>query len=123
MIGKAVSLTFSLYTLPARMAYRSAANHLDLPPTFEELMAQLRANSEQVARDVQSVFASVDQEMSARAAHLSPEQRQQAAELALSSAEKHLGMAAVNVLRALWLSASAQQLAQQDRDPSIVDQQ
>ncbi len=123
MIGKAVSFTFNLYTLPARMAYRSAANYLDLPPTFDQLMRELRANSEQVARDVQAVFASVDQEMSHKAAHLSPEQRQQAANLALDSAEKHLSMAAVNVLRAMWLSASAQQLARRDDDPAVVDHQ
>ena len=39
--------------------------------------------------------------------HLSNEQKQQAALLALEAAEQHLSMAAVNILRAVWLAMNS----------------
>lgn len=121
MITKIVTYGFKLYTLPARVAYRRTAHLFNLPPTLEELFAELRASSEQVSRQVEAIFNEVDRDMSERAAHLSPQQRQQAADLALDAAEQHLSMAAVNMLRALWLATSARNALQAEGDSSIIE--
>ena len=61
---------------------------------------------------------SVDAEMSQKTAHLSPAQKQQAANLALGAAEQHLSMAAVNLLRALWLAMESNRSLRNRRDPA-----
>jgi len=118
-----VSLGFDLATLPARMTYRGTRAMLTMPGDFEQVMAELRQASDEVAREVQALLYSVDAEMNEKAAHLSPLQKQQAAELALDAAEKHLSMAAVNMLRALWLAVDSSRRLEEDRGPVIIDQE
>ena len=60
--------------------------------------------------------------MRQKAAHLSPVQKQQAAELALGAAEQHLSMAAVNMLRALWLTLDSSRGLDNRRGPVTIDQ-
>ncbi len=105
MLRKVVSAGFNLYTLPARMIYRRAAIRFDLPRDMDALMRELRVSSEQVAREVRAVLDGVDAEMRAKTADLSPAERRQAADIAIYAAERHLSMAAVNVLRAVWLAS------------------
>jgi endonuclease/exonuclease/phosphatase (EEP) superfamily protein YafD len=119
MIGKMVSLGFDLATLPARMTYRGTRAMLAMPGDIEQVMAEMRQVSDEVAREIQVLLDSVDAEMSQKAAHLSDEQKQQAADVALFAAQKHLSMAAVNVLRALWLTMDANRSLEQD-DGSVV---
>ena len=115
MIGKMMSMGFELATMPARLPWRSARAMTMTPAQFQQFSNELRQASEQAAKEIQAVIAGVDAEMSAKAAHLSAEQKAQAASLALQAAEQHLSMAAVNMLRALWLSAHAgRELSQQD---------
>jgi hypothetical protein len=121
MIGKMFSLGFDLATLPARMTYRGTRAMLAMPGDYERVMAEIRDVSDEVAREIQTILASVDAEMTARAAHLNPQQKQQAAELALDAAEKHLSMAAVNVLRALWLAMDSNRQLRQDKDGIIIE--
>jgi hypothetical protein len=120
MLQKAVSLGFSLSTLPARLAYRRVAPLLDLPPDLDRALTELRAGSDQVLREIQGVLQAVDQDMNARTQGLSAAEREQAAELAVRAAEQHLSMAAVNLLRALWLGASARR--ELERDSVVIDQ-
>lgn len=122
MIGKMVALGFDLATLPARLTYRSTRAMLAAPADFVQFMEQLRQASDEVAREIRVIMEGVDAEMSHKAAHLTPQQQQQAAELALEAAEKHLGMAAVNVFRALWLAMNSARSLGQDRDPVTIDQ-
>lgn len=122
MIGKMMSMGFGLATLPARLTWRSARAMTMTPAQFQQFSDELRQASEEVAREIQTVIAGVDAEMSAKAAHLSPEQKAQAAGLALQAAEQHLSMAAVNMLRALWLSAHAGKELQY-RDSVVIDQE
>ena len=121
MIGKMVSLGFDLATLPARMTYKGTKAMLAMPGDFEQVMVEIRQASDEVAREIQALMADVDAEMSQKAAHLNGEQKQQAAELALDAAEKHLSMAAVNMLRALWLAVDSSRSLEQDRDGVIID--
>ena len=121
MIGKMVSLGFDLATLPARMTYRGTRAMLSMPGDFEQVMAEIREASDEVAREIQALLYSVDQEMSQKAAHLSPQQKQQAAELALDAAEQHLSMAAVNMLRALWLAVDSNRQLEQDGDGVTIE--
>ena len=121
MIGKMVSLGFDLATLPARMTYRGTRAMLAMPGDFEQVMAEIRQASDEAAREIQALMASVDAEMSHKAAHLSGEQKQQAAELALDAAEKHLSMAAVNMLRALWLAVDSSRQLEHDKGPVIIE--
>ena len=115
MIGRMLSMGFDLATMPARLTWRSARAVTMTPAQFQQFSDELRQASEEVAREIQAVIAGVDAEMTAKAAHLSPEQKAQAASLALQAAEQHLSMAAVNMLRALWLSAHAgRELSQAD---------
>ncbi len=112
---------FRLYTLPARLAYRRTASLLNLPDDPGRLIEEIRVLSEQVAGEVQAVLDGVDRDMRERAAHLTPEQREQAAELALHAAEQHLSMAAINVLRALWLASSDRRLSRDAGAEIIAD--
>jgi uncharacterized protein (DUF2225 family) len=121
MIGKMVSLGFDLATLPARMTYRGTRAMLAMPGDFEQVMAEIRQASDEVAREIQALMADVDMEMSQKTAHLNGEQKQQAAELALDAAEKHLSMAAVNMLRALWLAVDSSRSLEHDKGPVIIE--
>jgi hypothetical protein len=123
MIGKMVSLGFDLATLPARMTFKGTRAMLAMPGDFEQVLAEMREASDEVAREIQTLFASVDAEMSQKTAHLDNQQKQQAAELALDAAEKHLSMAAVNMLRALWLAVDSNRSLEQDKGGVIIDQE
>lgn len=107
MIGKMLSLGFDMATLPARMTFRGVRSMMAMPGDFTEFMEELRQASDEVALEIQQIMSGVDAEMTDRAAHLTPQQKQEAAEMALVAAEKHLGMAAVNAFRALWLAMDA----------------
>ena len=122
MIGKMVALGFDLATLPARMTYRGGKAMLAMPGDIEQMVAEMREVSDEVAAEIQALLASVDAEMSQKAAHLNPEQKQQAADLALFAAQKHLSMAAVNVLRAMWLSIEADRSLEQDDSAVVIEQ-
>jgi hypothetical protein len=104
MLGKMVSLGFDLATLPARMTLKGARAMVAVPGDIDHFLREIRLASDEVAGEIQRLLDSVDAEMRQKAAHLSPLQKQQAAELALGAAEQHLSMAAVNMLRALWLT-------------------
>jgi uncharacterized protein (DUF2225 family) len=121
MIGKMVSLGFGLATMPARMTYRGTRALLAMPGDFEQVMREIRQTSDDVAREIQALMADVDMEMSRKAEHLSGEQKQQAAELALDAAEKHLSMAAVNMLRALWLAVDSSRSLEHDKASVIIE--
>jgi uncharacterized protein (DUF2225 family) len=121
MIGKMVSVGFGLATLPARMTYRGTRALLAMPGDFEQVMREIREASDDVAREIQALMADVDMEMSRKAEHLSGEQKQQAAELALDAAEKHLSMAAVNMLRALWLAVDSNRSLEHDKASVIIE--
>jgi hypothetical protein len=122
MLGKMVSMGFDLATLPARMTLRGVRAAVTAPGDIGYLLRELRVVPDEVAREVQQVLASVDAEMSQKSAHLNPVQKQQAAELALGAAEQHLSMAAVNILRALWLSLDASRsLEEQGREGVIIE--
>jgi hypothetical protein len=123
MFGRMVSLGFGLATLPARMTVRGARALVTMPGDVDHFMRELRSASEEVAREVQQVLDSVDADMRARTAHLDPLQKQQAAQLALGAAEQHLSMAAVNLLRALWLTTDAGRSLARDRGPVIIEQE
>jgi hypothetical protein len=107
MIGKMLSAGFNLATMPARVALRSARALAMTPAELSEFMAELRMASDDAVREIQLMMDNVDEEMSRKAAHLSNEEKQLAAMLALEAAEKHLSMAAVNLLRAVWLGLNA----------------
>ena len=121
MIGKMMSMGFELATMPARLTWRSARAVTMSPAEFQQFSQELRNASEEVAREIQAVIAGVDAEMSMKAGHLSSEQKAQAASLALQAAEQHLSMAAVNLLRALWLSAHAGRELARDKDGVIIE--
>ena len=121
MIGKMVSLGFDLATLPARMTLRGTRAMLAMPGDLEQVMAEMRQVSDEVAREVQALLYSVDQEMSQQTAHLDPQQKQHAAELALDAAEKHLSMAAVNLLRALWLTVDSNRRLEQEGSGVVIE--
>jgi hypothetical protein len=107
MIGKMLSAGFNLASMPARVALRSARALAMTPAELSEFMAELRSASDEAVREIQLMMDNVDDEMSRKAAHLSNEEKQLAALLALEAAEKHLSMAAVNLLRALWLGLNS----------------
>jgi hypothetical protein len=109
MIGKMLSFGFDMATLPARLTFRGTRVMMGMPADFSEFMEELRQASDEVAREIQVIMDGVDAEMSQKAANLNPQQKQQAAELALGAAEKHLSMAAVNMFRALWLAVDSAQ--------------
>lgn len=123
MIGKMMSMGFDLATMPARLTWRSARAMTMSAEDFQRFSEELRQASEEAAKEIRTVIAGVDAEMSVKAAHLSPEQKAQAAGLALDAAEKHMSMAAVNMLRALWLSAHASKELAQDRGSVTIEQE
>jgi vacuolar-type H+-ATPase subunit H len=67
----------------------------------------MREASDQAVQELQELLAGVDAEMTHKAAHLSAADKRLAAELALRAAEQHLSMAAINVLRAVWLTLNS----------------
>ncbi|CAA0111327.1 Uncharacterised protein [Halioglobus japonicus] len=116
MLKRMVSLGFGLATMPARMTFKGARAVVAMPGDIEHFLREVRTVSDDVAREIQVVLDTVDADMKQKASHLDPQQKQQAAELALGAAEQHLSMAAVNVLRALWLTMDAnRELAQGER--------
>ncbi len=115
MLGEIIEMGVNLATLPARLTWRSARAVSMTPARFRRFTDELRAASDEAARELLAVLAGVDAEMSAKAAHLTPQQKLQAASLALDAAEQHLSMAAVNVLRALWLSLDASRSLQEQK--------
>ena len=121
MLGKMVSLGFDLATLPARMTLKGAKAMVAVPGDIDHFLREIRQASDEVAREIQLLLDSVDAEMSQKAAHLSPVQKQQAAELALGAAEQHLSMAAVNMLRALWLTLDSSRSLEQRREGVIIE--
>ena len=70
MIGKMVSLGFDLATMPARMTYRGTRAMLAMPGDIEQVIAEVREVSDEIAREVQALLYSVDQEMTEQTAHL-----------------------------------------------------
>ena len=114
-----MSMGFDLATMPARLTWRSARAMTMNAAEFQQFTKELRQASEEAAREIRAVIAGVDMEMTQKASHLSPDEKAQAAALALDAAEKHLSMAAVNMLRALWLSAHAQRELG-SRDESVI---
>nr|WP_298146366.1 hypothetical protein [uncultured Pseudomonas sp.] len=104
MIGKLLLTGFNLATLPARLTFRSVRALAMTPAEASRLLADMRQASEQTVRELQAVLASVDADMTQKTAHLSAADKRLAAELALQAAEQHLSMAAINLLRAAWLT-------------------
>ena len=121
MIGKMIAMGFDLATMPARLTWRSARAVSMSPAQFQRFTSELRQASDEAARELQAVIAGVDAEMSQKAGHLSGEQKAQAAGLALQAAEQHLSMAAVNLLRALWLSSHASHELSQKESGVTID--
>ena len=121
MIGKMMSMGFELATMPARLTWRSARAISMSSSEFQQFSEELRNASEEVAREIQSVIAGVDAEMTLKAGHLSGEQKVQAASLALQAAEQHMSMAAVNLLRAMWLSSHAGRELARDKSGVIIE--
>lgn len=122
MITKMLSMGVDIATLPARLTWRSARAMTMNASEFQQFSAELRLASEEAAREIRAVLAGVDADMHARAGHLSAEQKAQAAGLALQAAEQHLSMAAVNLLRALWLSSHAGRELTRDASGVVIDQ-
>jgi len=100
-------MAVDLATMPARLTWRGARAVSMSPARFQQFSRELRDASDEAAREIRAVLSSVDDEMSARAGHLTPQQKVDAAALALAAAEQHLSMAAINLLRALWLGTHA----------------
>lgn len=123
MLTKMFSMGFDLATLPARLTWRSARAMTLSGSDYERFREELQQASNEAAREIQAVLAGVDAEMRHKAAHLSPEQKQQAAGLALDAAEKHLSMAAVDMLRALWLSVHAGRELRHQADGVVINQE
>lgn len=107
MIGKLVSTGFRLATLPARLTFRSVRALAMTPAEASRVLAGMREASDQAVQEIQQLLANVDAEMGHKAAHLSTADKRLAAELALYAAEQHLSMAAINILRAVWLTLHA----------------
>ncbi len=107
MIGKILSTGFSLATLPARLTFRSVRALAMTPAEASRLLAEMRDASDQAVQEIHALLASVDDEMGRKTAHLSNADKRLAAELALQAAEQHLSMAAINILRAVWLTLNA----------------
>ena len=104
MIGKILSTGVSLATLPARLTFRSVRALAMTPAEAGRLLAEMRDASDQAVEAIHALLASVDDEMGRKTAHLSNADKRLAAELALQAAEQHLSMAAINILRAVWLT-------------------
>ena len=121
MLEKMVSIGFDLATLPARMTLRGVRAAVAMPGDIDHFLREIRQVSDEVALEIQRLIESVDREMSQKAAPLSPAQKQQAPDLALGAAEQHLSMAAVNLLRALWLATESNRSLRNRRDPVIIE--
>ncbi len=121
MLGKMVSIGFGIATLPARMTWRGAKTAMRAPGDIGLLLEELRDASDDIAREIQIVLGDIDAEMSRKTAHLSPQQKQQAAEMAMDAAEQHLSMAAVNMLRALWLAVDSSRRLAPPRRPVTIE--
>lgn len=120
MIGKLLSTGFSLATLPARLTFRSVRALAMTPAEASRLLAGMREASDQAVQELQELLAGVDAEMTHKTAHLSAADKRLAAELALRAAEQHLSMAAINILRAVWLTlSSTPNLPPSERDERI----
>ena len=122
MLRKMVSLGFDLATLPARMTFKGARAVVAMPGDVEHFMREIRTVSDEVAREAQLVLDAVDAEMRQKSAHLDTRQKQQAAAIALGAAEQHLSMAAINVLRALWLTMDANRELGRDENAVVIEQ-
>nr|WP_298109726.1 hypothetical protein [uncultured Pseudomonas sp.] len=107
MIGKLLSTGFNLATLPARLTFRSVRALAMTPAEASRLLADMRQASDQAVRELQELLTSVDADMTQKTAHLSAADKRLAAELALHAAEQHLSMAAINILRAVWLTLNS----------------
>lgn len=107
MIGKILSTGFSLATLPARLTFRSVRALAMTPAEAGRLLAEMRDASDQAVEEIHALLASVDDDMGRKTAHLSNADKRLAAELALQAAEQHLSMAAINILRAVWLTLNS----------------
>ncbi|OHC30330.1 MAG: hypothetical protein A2Y50_04965 [Pseudomonadales bacterium RIFCSPLOWO2_12_59_9] len=107
MIGKILSTGFSVATLPARLTFRSVRALAMTPAEASRLLADMRDASDQAVQEIHALLASVDDEMGRKTAHLSNADKRLAAELALQAAEQHLSMAAINILRAVWLTLNS----------------
>lgn len=107
MIGKLLSTGFSLATLPARLTFRSVRALAMTPAEVSRLLADMRQASDQAVRELQELLTRVDADMAQKTAHLSAADKRLAAELALRAAEQHLSMAAINILRAVWLTLNS----------------
>ena len=123
MLAKMFSMGFNLATLPARITWRSARALTMNNAQYARFREELQLASSEAAQEIRAVLAGVDAEMRHKAAHLSPEQKQQAAALALDAAEQHLSRAAIDLLRALWLSAHAGRELRHRADGVVIDQQ
>jgi len=109
--------------LPARLALSSGLALLAAPARLNLFLLELRQASSQTMRHAQLIIEDVDREMRAKTAHMDAAQKQQAASLALAAAETHLGMAATEILRALWLVGdSKNQRLSRDRESVTIDQ-
>jgi hypothetical protein len=104
MIGKLISTGFSLATLPARLTFRSVRALAMTPAEASRLLADMRQASDQAVQELQGLLANVDADMTHKTAHLGVADKRLAVELALHAAEQHLNMAAINILRAVWLT-------------------
>ena len=122
MLTKMISMGFDIATLPARMTFRGARAVVDMPGDVGHFLQELRSASDEVTREIQVVLDSVEAEMRVKAAHLDPHQKQQAAELALGAAGQHLSMAAINILRALWLTTEVTR-DREESDQRTIEQQ
>lgn len=107
MIGKLLSTGISLATLPARLTFRSVRALAMTPAEVSRLLADMRQASDQAVRELQELLTRVDADMAQKTAHLSAADKRLAAELALRAAEQHLSMAAINILRAVWLTLNS----------------
>ena len=105
------------------MTFKGAKAAVAMPGDVEHFMREIRMASDDVGREIQSLLDSVDAEMRQKAAHLDPQQKERAAELALGAAEQHLSMAAVNMLRALWLTMDANRSLTRDDDSVVIEQE
>ncbi len=121
MLKKMVSLGFDLATLPARMTLKGARAVVAMPGDVEHFLREVRTVSDEVAREIQLLLDSVDAEMRQKSAHLDTRQKQRAAELALGAAEQHLSMAAINVLRAVWLTMDVNREQGRDSDAVVIE--
>jgi DNA-binding transcriptional MerR regulator len=108
MLGKLLSTGFNLATLPARLTLRSVRALAMTPAQASQLLAELRDASDQAVAELQQLLASVNAD------------KRLAAELALQAAEQHLSMAAINILRAVWLTLHSTPPLPSERAPRLM---